>query len=356
MKKSCIFAPTKSLCMLNRRQLRFKAFQELYAYFVSAENDVVEAEKKLDKSINAAKELMVWQLSLLIELHYYFLRRTEDAKLKLLPTDQDLNPNMRFVNNRFLVQLAENKDVRQLISAYKVSWLEHAELIRRLYNSIKDSKDYENYLKSNDSFEEDKKFVVKICQNFIFDDDALNDLYETKNMYWHTDFYLTQYNLLSAFDKYFSENVAPVEKIQLDDETILPEFVDTDDNKKTVVDHRASLQKDREQFDEDKKFAKSLFRSTIQESDRTFELIKNKTINWEVDRVSVVDVIILKMALTELLRFPTIPVRVTLNEYIELSKTFSSPKSKVFINGILDKLIGELTKSGDIVKTGRGLM
>lgn len=356
MKKSCIFAPTKSLRMLNRRQLRFKAFQELYAYFVSAENDVIEAEKKLDKSINAAKELMVWQLSLLIELHYYFLRRTEDAKLKLMPTEQDLNPNMRFVNNRFLVKLSENKDVRQLISAYKVSWIEHAELIRRLYNAIKESQYYENYLKSKDSFEEDKKFVVKICQCFIFDDDALNDLYETKNMYWHTDFYLTQYNLLTAFDRYFQENVVTVDNTELEDDTSSLEFVNEKQTYKAEVDPKVYLQKDKEQFEEDKKFAKSLFRSTIQESDRTFELIKNKTINWEVDRVSVVDVIILKMALTELLRFPTIPVRVTLNEYIELSKTFSSPKSKVFINGILDKLISELTQSGDIVKTGRGLM
>ena len=318
--------------MLNRRQLRIKVFQCLYAYFCSGETNVAVAEKELNKCINATFELMIWQLSLLTELHYHAERRMEDAKNKFMPTEEDLNPNLRFLNNRVILQLNDNRNYKQLLDDFHVSWLEHGEAIRRIFNAIKSSEDYAAYLASSDNYADDKKFIVDIFQNFIFEDDFLIDLYETKNIYWYTDFFLSQFTLMKFLDN-LTPNFGTDAKIE-----------------------NSMMQKESTQYEEDKVFARELLCNTIKIREHTLELIKGKIINWEMDRIATADVIILQMAITELTEFPSIPVKVTINEYIEMSKAFSSSKSKIFINGVLDKLISDLTESGEIRKTGRGLM
>ena len=318
--------------MLNRRHLRIKVLQGLYAFLCSHDDDIAKGEKELLKSINSTKELFVWQISLMFEMRDFAFRRIEESKLKFYPTDEDLNPNTRFINNRFIQQLEDNKDINNLITKYHVSWIENEEAIRRLFLSVRDSEGYTSYIRSENNYENDKNFVIDIYTNFIFVDEFLLDLYETKNIFWYSDFYIIQYQLVKFFDNYKEEFSCEVK---------LPDVIKSSND---------------DAQEDDMKFVDNLFRKTILEKVHYDELIKSKIHNWDMDRVSFMDILILDMALSELVNFSNIPVKVTLNEYIELSKIFSSSKSKYFINGILDSIIEELKKSGEIVKVGRGLL
>ena len=318
--------------MLNRRHLRIKALQSLYAFISSGDNNVEQGEKELLKSILASKELIVWQLSIINELHFLDMKILDEAKQKFLPTYEDLHPNMRFANNRLVNKLYDNRNLNNLIQTYHVSWIENYEVIRRIYGDMKKSEAYLQYLDSPDTFDNDKKFVISIFINHIFPDETIMDLFETKSIFWHNDFLMTQYVLVKFLEEY-SEDA--------NESYMIPDMLKIGDN---------------DTIEDDKTFVLELFRKTLYGREHFFELIKSKLKNWDADRVSTIDIIIMEMALCEFTCFPTIPVKVTLNEYIELSKTFSGQTSKLFINGILDNLVEHLKASGEINKVGRGLM
>ncbi len=318
--------------MLSRRHLRVKVLQALYAYFQSGGEGLDRGEKQLLLSINKLYELFIHQLSFLHEVNRFAAQRIEENKKKHFPTSDDLNPSLRFVNNRALAKLVENVDFQKKEKLFKVNWGQEQELVRRFYNLLRESDFYAKYLASaKDTFESDKKFMTALAEQVFAEFDLLQSYYEEKSIFYVDDYHLVSY-LISRFFKHMEPNFGPDSK--------LPEIYRTADD----------------EVNEDLDFVKKLFRETIMNSSDYEQIIASTTPNWEKERIAVMDMIILKMALAELFYFKTIPVKVSLNEYIDISKYFSTARSKVFVNGILDKLIHEFKASGRILKEGRGLL
>jgi N utilization substance protein B len=318
--------------MLSRRLLRVKVLQALYAHFISENDRIDNGERQLFVSIEKIFDLYIYQFSLLVEVVDFARQRMEEAKTKFLPTPEELNPNTRFTDNRFIAQLTQNRDYQRQVDLLKISWSDEDDLIRKLNNQIRESEDYAKFLEQEDSYEADKDILIKIFNNIICQSEVLKSIYEEKCIYWADDFD-TITVLVSKTIKDIPEG--------WDEFELLPRVIG------------AENEKDK---NEDREFVKALYRKTIVNSDGYDEIITRKADNWDFERIAVMDIILLKMAIAELLEFPSIPVKVTLNEYIELSKNYSTPKSKVFINGILDNLISEFKAENKIKKTGRGLM
>lgn len=318
--------------MLSRRQLRIKVLQALYAFFQSKESRIDIAEKQLLKSIEKLYELYIFQLSFILEIFEFSEKRIEEAKNKFLPTESDLDPNTKFINNRFLKQLSGNKELLKKINDLKISWSDEENLIRKTFLKISESNKYKDYMNSSDnSYNADKEIVIKLLKKEITENEVLKNYYEDRSIYWVDDYYTVTMLIIKTI-KLFQED--------WDEFVPLPSIYKTSDKENN----------------EDRKFIIELFRKTIIHSREYEQLIDKKTKNWELDRIAVMDIILIKMALAELLEFSNIPVKVTMNEYIEISKLFSTPKSKIFVNGILDKLVVDLNKKNLINKTGRGLM
>lgn len=319
--------------MLSRRHLRVKVLQALYAWFQSGSTSLDQGDKQLILSINKLYELFIYQLSFLVELTRFAERRIEDNRKKLLPTEEDLNPNMRFVNNRLITAIDNNRDFRRKEALYHINWAEEQEMVRRFYNMLRETTAFQLYMSQpRESFNEDRKLVMFIIENLFAEFELLQSFYEEKSIYFVDDYHLVSY-LLLLFVRHIKED-------EFKADTPLPELLKTE----------------HEQENEDLEFAKQLFRKTIFRSGDWDKEIAKVVDNWELERIAVMDVLIIKMALTELTEFESIPVKVTLNEYIDISKYFSTAKSKVFVNGILDRLVSDFREQGRIRKTGRGLL
>lgn len=319
--------------MLSRRQLRIKALQALYAFIQSVNDQLDQGEKEMIRSLEKLYEIYIYQLSFLIEIVDFSGKRIEENKKKFIPTEEDLNPNTRFIDNRFYHQLAYNRDLLKYIDRYKINWVDQKDMIRKLMAQIRESKDYTDYLnKPQNSYNDDKDIFIKIIKKHLSRSEILQFYYEEKSIYWYDDFFTANLLVIKAIKGFDSS---------WDEYHKLPVFFEKDSEGNQ---------------NEDKEFIINLFRKTIIKSAEYEKLIDEKVKNWEMDRIAVMDVLIIKMALVELLEFPSIPIKVTLNEYIELAKLYSTPKSKIFVNGILDKLIGDLKDQKKIKKTGRGLI
>ncbi|MCD4772569.1 MAG: transcription antitermination factor NusB [Bacteroidales bacterium] len=317
--------------MLSRRHLRIKVVQALYAFFQSKNDRLDLGEKQLILSVNKLYELYIYQLSFLVAVQQFAVKRIEDAKKKHLPTNEDINPNSKFINNRIFKQLASNKDFLKKEEIFKISWIDEKEMIRKFFLEFKDNYEYINYLNSDeDSYEDDKKIIIKLVKKYLSSFTYLESYFEDKNIYWVDDFHTANFLVLKTI-KSFTEDQ--------DEFKLLPGIYKSSNNN-----------------NEHKDFIISLFRKTIIKSEEYTKMIEEKVKNWEFERIAIMDVILLKMALAELLEFPSIPVKVTMNEYIELAKYFSTSKSSVFINGVLDKIILSFNNENMIKKTGRGLM
>ncbi len=318
--------------MLYRRHLRIKAFQALYAWYSGNSNDLIKAEKQLLLSVNKLYELFIYQLSFLLEVKDFAIMRMEENKNKFYPTEEDLNPNLKFVENKVLNLLENNIDFQQKRRLYKVNWGEQQEMIRKFYKLLQSSKFYKEYMDNkNRSLEEDKRFLIKAVDRLMSDFELLRFFYEEKSVYYTDGYDLVTVLLIKFLDSFPHD---------FDENTKLPGIF------KTTTDDK----------DSDEKFLKKLFRETVNTDEETTGILKQKTRNWDYERIPLSDLILLKMAMVEFTKMETIPVKVTLNEYIELSKFFSTPKSKTFVNGVLDRLIHEFQESGKIKKSGRGLI
>ncbi len=313
--------------MLNRRILRVKIMQALYGFFQDQEAEIQKSEKGLFLSIERVYELYLYFLILPLELADIAEIQMEEARNKALPSEEDLNPNRRFVESYVIKALRNNQALKQAVDKYKVSWASDRDELKKLWRDIKNSALYLNYLNQEDSPQADRKFVEKIMTQFILENENLYSSFQERSIYW--DYEDCDYVINMAL-RYFG-------KIKGEDRY-----------KQLPV-----MWKDEE---EDSKFVKELFRKVIAKDEENSKVIDAKTSNWEVDRIASMDVLLMKMAITELTVFNSIPIKVTLNEYIELSKFFSTPKSKVFINGVLDKVVAEFKRENKIRKTGRGLM
>jgi transcription antitermination protein NusB len=319
--------------MLSRRFLRIKVLQAIYAYMQEGPESINAGEKQLITSLDKLYELYIRQLSLLVEIWDFARRRLEENKLKFLPTGEDLHPNTRFIDNRFINQLSNNRDYLKKCHTYKISWTDEDELVRKLYNQLRESPEYTAYMEGAEpSYKAEKELVENIFESIFAQSELLQSYYEERSIYGSDDFEISFIMMQKTLRGYRPDH---------DEYTPLP-----------------SLLKDENDADgsEDLDFVKNLYRRTLIHSDEFNTIIADKAQNWELDRIALMDMLLLKMAMTEFIDFPSIPVKVTLNEYIELAKSFSTPKSKIFINGILDKLIVEFKANGRLVKTGRGLM
>ena len=319
--------------MLGRRHYRIKTLQALYAYFQGGEARIEIAEKNLLQSIDKVYELYYHQLSFLLEIIHFYRFRTEESKTKFYPTPEEINPSYKLAENRIVLKLQENRDRQDQLNYYRVSWTEEQAMVRKVYQNITGSKELADYLASGESsFTEDQDFLEKMFRKFIAKSPDLQFYFEERSIYWENDFEVAAVFVLKTIKlitQSFSEK-----------DTMISLFSKDQDNEP----------------DEDRIFIVELFRKTIMNSDESDKLIDDRTKNWELERIALTDILLIKMALTELTHFSQIPVKVTLNEYIEISKQFSSQKSKLFINGILDKLVTDLTAEKKIRKTGRGLM
>ena len=318
--------------MINRRFLRVKVLQALYAYIGSGEELVLDGEKHLLESIDKMHELFVWQLSFLVETKRFAENRIEENKRKNFPTQEDLNPNMRYVNNRVLNALESNKDLRKEEERLKINWANHQDIIRNYYNMMRNTPEYQEYMSAEiDNFDHDKKFIAKMISEYFSELEVLQDFYEEKSIFFVDDYHL----VTSMLIKFFTDL-----KASFNEASLLPSIYKTENDP----------------VNEDKEFVKKLFRDVIRHGEEYGKMVGANTSNWEKERVCVMDMIILKLALTEFCCFPYIPVKVTMNEYIEISKYFSTPKSKIFVNGILDRILKKLNEENAIVKKGIGLL
>lgn len=315
--------------MLNRRYLRVKVLQSVYAYLVSGENNVQVGVKHLLTSIEKLHDLFIWQLSFLVDMRHFTEKRIYDNQHKHLPTEEDLNPSLKFYNNRLLVAIEENVDFKREVERLKIHWYDEQEIFFDFYEKMIATEEYQAYINNaKDTFDVDKKFVMSLIDNMFDDCVVLQDFYEDKSIFFVEDYHLVTALILKWLSGLSVKN--------FDSHTKMP-----------------SIYKD--EYD-DEQFVRKLFCDVVAHDEEYAQLIADNTDKWEKERICIMDMLILKMALTELILFSEIPVKVTINEYIELSKYFSTPKSKAFVNGLVDRLAKRLQNDGTIVKTGLGLI
>ncbi|REH01931.1 NusB antitermination factor [Flavobacterium aquicola] len=314
--------------MVNRRHIRVKVMQSIYAMHQNGSDNLEKEEKFLMHSIDAIQDLYLTMLSSLIEIckkETVFLHLSSQ---KHLATKEERNPNEKFIKNSIFQILAENNSLSIALENRSINnWALNDDYIILLLNAIKESDVYAKYMSNRvNTFEEDKDFIVDIFSDIIVPNEKLYDYLEDDKLTWIDDIPLVNTHIVKQLKAI---------KQGEDDNFRVPK-----------------LYKD----NEDKAYVKDLFRKTVLNETELAKEYIDKTPNWDSERIAEIDTIILKMAICEFLKFPSIPVKVTLNEYLELAKEYSTPKSSIFINGILDNLVKELEGKKRIVKIGRGLM
>ncbi len=313
--------------MLNRRHLREKVMQTLYAFSLSEDKQVKDFERALFKSVEEVNEMYIWTLNLLDEVAEYVVLDAESRAAKFLPTEKDKILTTKLNTNTFIESLRQNRQYVELVKKYKVSWGFDPEIVRSIFAQLKDSEAYLDYLAEVDrSIQVEKDIIKYIFKKIILKTSEVEQVFEEKFINWPVDKEVLQAMIAKTFKNFSSEN--PTQN----------KLADLTQN-----------------WEEDKEFIEELLKTTIRYSEEYQALIADKTKNWESDRIALMDTLLMRMAISELINFPSIPVKVTINEYIELSKNFSTAKSNTFINGILDKILADLTKQGRIRKAGRGL-
>lgn len=323
--------------MLNRRHLRIKVLQTLYAFSQHEDKDFLWAKKELFKAVDQMYELYISLLLLFPELKTKAEHRIEENKKKMLPTKEDINPNLKFHDNKIIEVLEKSAELRHQSENYKANWMgdEKQELIRKIYNHIRQSEVYFEFINNEkEGFEEDKEFMIQLFKSEIANSSLLYDFLEEKSVYWMDDIDLACAMVIKTI-KSFKEMEEEDTSEAVTTNSILPLYKPNDDEEEFLTD---------------------LLRQAIKLRPDNLKLIDQLTQNWELDRIAKMDVFLMELAITELVTFNNIPTKVTLNEYIEISKFYSTPKSNVFINGVLDKAIAQLKNEGKIKKVGRGLM
>lgn len=313
--------------MISRRIIRIKVMQSLYAFHSSPDQTLNLAEKELFFSINKSYDLYHWLLQLLVEVHTYAGDRLEIKRAKNLPTAEDLNPNTKFIENSIILKVVENKPLQDYIAKSKLSWINHPELVKKLYNELLESEYYGIYMsKDENTVKDDRDLIDYFYANIVAQSEDIYQLLEEQSIFWNDDLEFVASMIIKTLRKFKPSSGSS--------KSLMPLFKDDDD-----ID-----------------FTKKLFRKAILNSAEHREIIKKHLRNWDIERVAFIDVLIMEMALCEFLYFNSIPTKVSLNEYIDLAKFYSTTKSRTFINGILDKILKSLKEEGKISKLGRGLI
>ena len=312
--------------MISRRLLRIKALKALYAHLKSESDSLMASEKTLVASIDKTYDLYFQMLSLIVEVARYADERQQAAMQKKLPTYEDLNPNRKFVENSVVHLIAESDSVNDYLAAHKLSWARYPELIKALYSQLEQSEYYKKYMTSQErSFREDLALVTDFYTNELESSEMLEEVLDEQSILWNDDLGFALIMVTRTLS-----NMRPSHR----DVKVLPKF----------------------KSEEDLDFAMELFEKAAVNYDSNLEVIEQFTRNWDIERIAFMDNVIMVTAMAELVSFPSIPVKVTLDEYIESAKYYSTASSSTFINGVLDKVVTMLTEEGRINKSGRGLI
>ncbi len=312
--------------MFSRRFLRIKVIKSLYAHFRSEGDSLIAAEKNLVSSVDKAYDLYLQMLELIVDVRRYAAERIEIALNKKLPTYEDLNPNMCFVENRVVTDIEESAALGNSVARRGLGWGDYPELIKRLYGRMTESEYYRTYMTAGThDFAADRDMAIDFYIETVQDDELLEKVVEEQSIFWCDD-----------IDFVLSMVVRTLEEFKLGQEDIPLER--------------------QYRSDDDLSFTKELMRKTLVNFGGYQEYIEKYTRNWDVERIAFLDNIIIACAMAELTGFESIPVKVSMDEYIEIAKYYSTPGSSVFINGVLDKIVEELRNEGKINKSGRGLL
>ena len=306
--------------------LRIKVLKALYAHMKSDADSLMASEKMLVTSIDKTYDLYFLMLSLIVEMAHYAEQRQEIAKKKQLPTYEDLNPNRKFVDNAVVRLIAQSDSVNDYLAARKLSWAQYPELIKTLFAQLEQSDYYKKYMTSQEhSFREDLALVTEFYTRELEESEVLENAIDEMSILWNDDLGFALIMVTRTLSNMRPSHV---------EVKVLPKF-------KSI---------------EDLDFARELFAKTAVNFDTYQEEIEKYTRNWDVERIAFMDNLIMAAAMAELITFPSIPVKVTLDEYIEIAKFYSTQGSSTFINGILDKIVASLNEQGKINKSGRGLI
>tara|TARA_Y100001934_G_scaffold199175_1_gene234749 strand:+ start:1689 stop:2603 length:915 start_codon:yes stop_codon:yes gene_type:complete len=302
--------------------------QALYALHQSENPDLLKEEKFLNASTAQMYDLYLILIDLLVEIHAHAKDILERSQQKMLATESEKNPNLKFVNNPVLIKLSENELLQKELKKAKLNnWRLDSEYVVLLYNALLESDFYADYMASaSTDFKQDRDFVIDFFTEIVAPNDKLYDYLEDYRLTWVDDLPVVNTTIVKRLGKL---------KPNSPESTILPK-----------------LYKD----EEDRQFAKDLLLRTARNDEEYEAEILGNTPNWDQDRIAALDKILIKMALCEFLRFSSIPVKVTINEYLELSKEYSTPKSSIFVNGVLDRLVKKYKKDNRLNKAGRGLI
>lgn len=317
--------------MLSRHFLRSKVLQAIYAGRYE-EDDLITVSRAFEYHIAKLNELGVLQVALLPRFVEEGVEMLEGGKRKFRPTEEDRNPSMKMQDNEFVRRMTDNFELKKYLEQWGGCWERHEDLIKESFMDFRKGDEYRRYVEDKESsYEKDKDFAIQLFR-FLMNREALRAVVAERSLLWEDDFdQIAQYNFMM---------LKTLDEENFDEAMMWPVMYD----------------KRQEKDESDMDFARQLLRDTIATREESEELIKSHLQGWEFDRVSKMDILLINMAVAEFTGCPTIPEKVTVDEYIELSKEFSSERSKLFINGILDKLVSELRSKGRIQKSGRGLM
>ena len=306
--------------MINRELIRIKVVQLTYAYYQNGNRNLDVAEKELLFSLSKAYHLYHYLLALIVAVSKEARKHYEVESLKAQREGLPM-PSSKFADNKFAMQLEENKQLCDFISNQKQAWDDDIEFVRKLYSQIIQSTIYSDYMASEDaSYEADREVWRKLYKSFIMENEDIDGVLEEKSLYWNDDKEIVDTFVLKTIKRFEPGNSIKQE--------LLPEYKD----------------------DEDKDFARKLFRATILNADQYQRYMSETSRNWDFSRLAYMDVVIMQIAITEMLTFPNIPINVTINEYVDLAKVYSTPKSSGYINGMLDSIARYLVSSGLLLK------
>ena len=319
--------------MLNRRILRIKAFKTLYGSVVSGNMSLAQAETALDSSCEAARDLYIYMLGVISPLTKIAKDKIEAARSKFNPTEEERNPNMKFADNALAVLLDEDVDFQKIFSKKKYDWSQYDMVLKKIYASVLEKEYYKEYMSSaTRSLEEDCRLFTRIYEEEFVDCEELESLLEEKSLHWNDDL---AYSLtwccktLASLSKGERWSLVPLYQSEM-------------------------LKGD--EVESDKYFVRKLLQAGYSGYEKYSTMIAESVSGWEKERLFSTDMVLIALGLAEAVTFPTIPVKVTMNEYVEISKYYGTPKSRSFVNGLLDRLIAKLNDEGEIKKEGKGLL
>lgn len=306
--------------MINREIIRIKIVQLTYAYYQNGNKNIDSAEKELFFSLSKAYDLYNYMLALIVSITKEARRQIEIVQSRARREGTDM-PSQKFAYNRFALQLEENKMLNDFIETQKKTWDNEIEFVRKLYKQITESQIYKDYMAdTDDSYAADRELWRKIYRTLIQENEELDALLEEQSLYWNDDKEIVDTFVLKTIKRFDEKNAAKQE--------LLPEYVS----------------------EEDRDYARKLFRATIMNADEYQRYMSEASHNWDFNRLAYMDIVIMQIALAEIMTFPTIPISVTINEFVDIAKLYSTPRSGGYINGMLDAIARHLIQTGRLMK------